>query len=98
MTITITNHYVSKIMVISNSAYTLPFLAWSLTFLFLVGIIKAACSSNLQMCLFSATMSGAVEKFGQKHFKNGFTCSIGKEGNSVSKNVHQKVIYCGDER
>jgi len=63
-----------------------------------VGIIKAACSSNLQMCLFSATMSGAVEKFGQKHFKNGFTCSIGKEGNSVSKNVHQKVIYCGDER
>ena len=66
--------------------------------LFLVGIIKAACSSNLQMCLFSATMSGAVEKFGQKHFKNGYTCSIGKEGNSVSKNVHQKVIYCGDER
>jgi len=63
-----------------------------------VGIIKAACSSNLQMCLFSATMSGAVEKFGQKHFKNGFTCSIGKEGNSVSKNVQQKVIYCGDER
>merc|ERR1711990_145291 len=63
-----------------------------------VGIIKAACSSNLQMCLFSATMSRAVEKFGQKHFKNGFTCSIGKEGNSVSKNVHQKVIYCGDER
>merc|ERR1712131_449451 len=64
-----------------------------------VGIIKAACSSNLQMCLFSATMSGAVEKFGAKHFnKNGFNISIGKEGNSVSKNVSQKVVYCGDER
>ena len=44
-------------------------------------------------------MSGAVEKFGSKHFdKNGFNVSIGKEGNSVSKNVSQKVVYCGDER
>ena len=38
-----------------------------------VNIIKSACSSKLQMCLYSATMSGAVEKFGHKHFNgSGF--------------------------
>merc|ERR1712113_877898 len=63
-----------------------------------VNIIRQRCSSSLQTCLFSATMSGAVEKFGSKNFETGFMCSIGKEGNSVSKNVSQKIIYCGDER
>ena len=50
------------------------------------------------MCLYSATMSGAVEQFGRDHFKTGFNVSIGKRGNSVSANVTQKVVYCGDER
>jgi len=63
-----------------------------------VKTIKAACADQLQMCLYSATMSGAVEKFGKTHFKAGFNIAIGKRGNSVSTNVTQKVVYCGDER
>lgn len=51
------------------------------------------------MGLFSATMSGSVEKFGHANFNNeGVTVAIGKSGNAVNQNVSQKVIYCGNER
>ena len=64
-----------------------------------MNVIKSECNNQLQMGLFSATMCGAVEKFGLKNFEqNGVTITIGREGNSVSQNVSQKVIYCGDER
>lgn len=64
-----------------------------------VDVIKKLCNSKLQMGLFSATMCGAVEKFGIKNFnKNGIMITIGREGNSVAQNVSQKVVYCGDER
>ena len=69
------------------------------TFAAQVKVIKNQCKNNLQMGLFSATMCGAVEKFGAANFpKNGVTVTIGRDGNSVAETVSQKVLYCGDER
>ena len=69
------------------------------TFSAQVRLIKNLCQTNLQMGLFSATMCGAVEKFGAANFpKNGVTITIGRDGNSVAETVTQKVLYCGDER
>jgi len=64
-----------------------------------VNLLRSQCADNHQMGLFSATMSGSVEKFGHANFNNeGVTVAIGKSGNAVNQNVSQKVIYCGNER